>query len=482
MALSDYLNNDQLYDLVMNEESIAADNATIQKMVSTRTNGIEGLPYQFPESVDRRLTGTNVGRKYAEKIFSRQPLLFLTPCEPEFMADFNNKDHNIGLGTLIDLARGNGASGGLDFIEGTGKYYSTRFAYSEYYSYLNTMLSCVAAYMKIFSIPITINGTYYDQLGKVQWQRELNDDFKTFWSSGENLVFYLDSFDSVSESFSNDTTESSLASQVNQFSDQINEIRFLFGSDSGFSSIMEGTGTAVSSISQAITGGLGKLGVGSGIVGSLGNKGVSTVTQGGKIIFPEIWANSDYSKSFNLEIKLRSPDNDPLSIFLNIIKPYCKLLALTIPRPIINDGEQELNSFSSPFLVKAYSKGKFNIDMGIITGLNINKGGTGQWNDDGLPTQIDISVEVKDLYSKFAMSAVDNFSSWDSVKRVVSNTAYMDFLANMSGLNVGQMEMGRRTRMAIQLYKASMPRLTEGMGTLFDQSVSRLEGLLYGIT
>jgi hypothetical protein len=90
---------------------------------------------------------------------------------------------------------------------------------------------------------------------------------------------------------------------------------------------MEGTGTAVSSISQALTGGLGKLGVGSGIVGSLGNKGVSTVTQGGKIIFPEIWANSDYSKSFNLEIKLRSPDNDPLSIFLNIIKPYCKLLA-----------------------------------------------------------------------------------------------------------------------------------------------------------
>jgi hypothetical protein len=133
-------------------------------------------------------------------------------------------------------------------------------------------------------------------------------------------------------------------------------------------------------------------------------------------------------------------------------------------------------------LVKAYSKGKFNIDMGIITGLNINKGGTGQWNDDGLPTQIDISVEIKDLYSKFAMSAVDNFTSWDSVKRVVSNTAYMDFLANMSGLNVGQMEMGRRTRMAIQLYKASAPRLIEGMGTLFDQSVSRLEGLLYGIT
>jgi hypothetical protein len=341
------------------------------------------------------------------------------------------------------------------------------------------MLSCVAAYMKIFNVPVSIAGQDAKNLGTIQWQNELNSNFKTYWSCGENLIFYLDSFDSVSESFSNDTTESSLASQVNQFSDQINEIRFLFGSDGGVSSVMEGLGTSTESITGAITQGLGKMGIGSGTVGSLGSKGVSTITQGGKIIFPEIWANSDYSKSFNLEIKLRSPDNDPLSIFLNIIKPYCKLLALTIPRPVSTN---DLNSYSAPFLVRAYSKGKFNIDMGIITGLNINKGGTGQWNDDGLPTQIDISVEIKDLYSKFAMTKVDNFSNWNNVKNVVNNTAYMDFLANMSGLNVGQMEMGRRTRMAIQLYKSSGTRLTAGMGTLFDQSVSRLAGLLYGIT
>lgn len=481
MGLSDYMDDEELFNLVMNEDLIAHDISVIQKMITTNTNGIEGLPYQFPETVDRRLYGTNVGRKYAEKIFGRLPLLFLTPCEPKFMADSSKDDKLVALNTLIDLATGKGGDG-LDFIESTGRYYSTEFAYSDYYSYLNTMLSCVASYMKIFNIPVTINGTHYDKLGQVQWQRELNDDFKTYWSCGENLIFYLDSFDSVSESFSNDTTESSLASQVNQFSDQINEIRFLFGSDGGLSKVMENTGTATSSITEAIGKGLGKLGIGGGIVNSLGTKGINTVSQGGKIIFPEIWANSDYSKSFNLEIKLRSPDNDPLSIFLNIIKPYCKLLTLTIPRPIIVDGTQELNSYSSPFLVKAYSKGKFNIDMGIITSLNINKGGTGQWNDDGLPTQIDISVEIKDLYSKFAMTKVNNLSSWNSVKSVVNNTAYMDFLANMSGLNVGQMEMGRRTRMAIQLYKSSRTRLSAGLATLFDQSVSRLEGLLYNIT
>ena len=92
MAIADYLNDSEFVGLVMDEDTLAADDATIRRIMSTKTNGIEGLPYQFPASVDRRLTGTNVGRKYAEKIFSRQPLLFLTPCEPKFMADFNNND------------------------------------------------------------------------------------------------------------------------------------------------------------------------------------------------------------------------------------------------------------------------------------------------------------------------------------------------------------------------------------------------------
>ena len=58
------------------------------KMLSTKTNGIEALPYQFMDTVDPRIDGTDVGRKYAEKIFSRLPLLFLTPCEPLFMMIF----------------------------------------------------------------------------------------------------------------------------------------------------------------------------------------------------------------------------------------------------------------------------------------------------------------------------------------------------------------------------------------------------------
>ena len=125
------------------------------------------------------------------------------------------------------------------------------------------------------------------------------------------------------------------------------------------------------------------------------------------MIFPKIWGDSQYNRSYSFDIKLRSPDHDNLSIFLNILKPYCKLLALTLPRSRVDsDGKADPNSFEAPFLVKAYSKGMFNIDMGIISSMTVTKGRTCAWNDDGLPTEIDISLDIKDLYSNLSMSSI----------------------------------------------------------------------------
>jgi hypothetical protein len=137
------------------------------------------------------------------------------------------------------------------------------------------------------------------------------------------------------------------------------------------------------------------------------------------------------------------------------------------------------NNYSSPFLVRAYSKGMFNIDMGIITGLNVTKGAECCWNDDGLPTQIDISIDIKDLYSNLIMSSQSSkgVTSWD----VANNTSYMDFLANMAGLNIAQMEIGRRLEMTYYLSKNSFTTIPSRIFTRFDQSISSLMGKLYEI-
>lgn len=226
--LNNYLTDEQLQAYISGNDDSDIDQ-TVSKIMSTRTNGIEGLPYQFMESVDRRVFSTGVGRKYGERIFSRLPLLFLTPCEPLFMDEFNKTERNTVLSNLI------GNLSDLDSINSSGRYYTVDFNYVEYYKYLNTMLSCLSVYLEyngdsLYNTKIRIGDQEEKKIGTIDWSKELNDDFKTFFSAQENVVFYLDGLTSISESFGNDTTESSLASQINGFSDTAKEIRFLFGS------------------------------------------------------------------------------------------------------------------------------------------------------------------------------------------------------------------------------------------------------------
>lgn len=482
--IGNYITDSELEAYIRGSDDLDIDNISqsVVKIMSTKTRGIEGLPYQFMENVDRRIIDTDVGRKYGERIFGRLPLLFLTPCEPLFMDDFDQSSKNAAMAAL--LGNTNDISG---LINGSGRYYSVNFNYAEYYDYLNTMLACVAAYLSdgeggsLFNKKIAIGDKGPKEIGKIDWSNELNSSFKTFFSCKENVIFYLDGLDTINETFTNDTTQSSIASTINGFSDIAKEVKFLFGENGNavadlVNSAAEITNNITNSLQGAITN------VAGGIVGSLSNKGVNTVLNGGKIIFPEIWSDSDYSRSYSIEIKLRSPDHDNLSIFLNIIKPYCKLLALALPRARVGkDGNLDPNAYGAPFLVKAFSKGMFNIDMGIISSMSVNKGATCCWNDDGLPTQIDITLEIKDLYSKLAMSTLDVLHPIQSLSGIVNNTAYMDFLANMAGLNIAQMEVGRRITMA---YYLSQTFLANGASSVFnrlDQGVSNLISKMYNI-
>lgn len=438
-------------------------------ILSTSTNGIEGLPYQFMNTVDRRIDGTDVGRKYGEKIYSHLPLLFLTPCEPLFMADFDNVDRATGISALL------GDTESVRAIATGGKFYSMEFAYQEYYKYVNTMLACVSGFLFNDNMPV-VNGK---KLNTIDWSGEGNDSFKSFFSAKENVIYYVDGFTSVDESFSNETGQSSLASTINQYSEMANEIRFLFGSSGSVAASLIEAGTEVTStISSSLSGVASALG--GGIIGSLTDKGVNSALNGGKIIFPKIWSDSSFDKSYSFTIKLRSPDHDRLSIFMNVLKPYCKLLCMVLPRQLSN---QDPNAYGAPFLVKANIKGMANIDMGMITSMSVTRGADCQWNDDGLPTQIDITISIEDLYSSLMITDAfgNGINAASSALAVVTNTSLMDFLANMSGLNIAQMEVGRR----IQMYKYLTGEVFGTAGstiyTGIEQKISSAIGQLYNI-
>lgn len=434
-------------------DSYVGNGATYNGLATTSINGIEGLPYQFLDTADRRIVSTNnkgvktqldLGRKYTERIFSRLPLVFFSPGKPLFCGDQQAADALITNNALLDGQ-----------LKKNIPYYQFQFDFAQYYFYLNAMLTSIAVFLGINTEKITLQGTKKEtMIGNINWATEENPQLKTFVNKEENIAFYADSFSEVSESFGNDTTSSQLASMVNGFSDQAKELKYLFGENGSAVASMINSGEEVtSSITNSLSGLVSN--VGGGILGSITNKGVNSVLNGGKIIFPELWSDSSYDKSISLNFKFRSPDSDNLSIFLNVIKPYCKLLALVMPRLVGSDIEEsskyDVNAYSAPFLVKAFAKGMFNIDMGIITSLSVNKGGECRWNDSGLPTQIDVSVDIKDLYRSMAMSsykasATNVFKNISATGRFVANTSYMNFLANNAGVNAGFLDFKDKFR------------------------------------
>jgi hypothetical protein len=415
-------------------------------------NSIEGIPYQFLESADRRIissSGQDFGRKYSQKILSQLPILFLMPCRPKFMPGYDESQQKIALESLFE-----GVSDRLDnFLElkTGGMYYSVQFAYAEYYLYLNKMIQSVAGYMGLGDESVNLTGKgEADRIPLIRydWYNMPQFNDKVF-ASAESVAFFVDSLNTIDTSFGNDTRPSTIAGTINNYSDMANEVRFLLGDEESVVATLYDQVTAATSGLGDITSGMVN-GLGGSLISSLTKGGPESILQGGRLIFPDIWSDSDHSESYSFTLKLRSPDHDSLSIFLNILVPYCKILAMTMPQTIA--GNQ--SSYKSPFLVKAYCKGLFSIDMGIIDSLQVTKGAECMWNDDGLPTQIDINFSIKNLYSSLAMSAYDGDLK-QKFNNLISSTAYMDFLANMAGCNIMKENYSLSGKMDVAMYSIS---------------------------
>lgn len=430
-----------------------ADNVANSLLVDN-LSGIYGIPYQFPESVDPRPDlKSSFGSIYAERIITRMPLLMISPGKVDFMSSYKTGEKKAVLDVLLN--DGDGASDINDFLEKPGKYYTFAYDTENYWKYVNAANQASAIYLGIGDVEIDVNGVKA-KAADFKWEKASNNKFDSLLVSNKSYVcFYTDADSSKSESFGNDTTSSQLADKVNDFSSIAKEIQFLVGANTGIN-IMKNESLikdALSNLHGVVDNFLG----GSQIVKDLGEDFV-TIASGGKLIFPEIWSDSTFSQSFDVKIKLRCPCPNKVSWFLDIIVPINHLIALTMPRSpygksIINkdfDQEPSVNGYMSPFLVRAFYKGLFNCDMGIITDLSIEKGKEGSWTLDGLPSEVDISMTIKDLYNVMAMS---EYTTGNQRKSFLNNTTYLNYLANSCGISINKPDLDRSLDLWVMIRK-----------------------------
>lgn len=207
------------------------------------------------------------------------------------------------------------------------------------------------------------------------------------------VTFRVDDQGPVSESFSNQSGESSLASTLKGVTSSARQAKFSFAN--GNLAEVPVIGDIVRRVGDFVRGGLEEINM-SGLL-ALGGEAFADI--------PKVWEDSSVEfPTASYTIELRSPYGSPRARFQNLIVPLCMLLAAAMPRAT---GKQ---SYTSPFLCELYSQGRQQIRLGVVESLSITRGtGNVGWTRNGEPLGIDVSFTVADLSSIMSMPISSNF-------------------------------------------------------------------------
>lgn len=395
--------------------------------------GVHGMPYQFSALVDPKVIGEDgkkgkFGKLFSERILAEMPILMLSPGSASYLPNYTNADNKSNIIKEVAKAGIEGVDKLLEKIvgeEGGGRFYTFKHEYDEYYNYLNPFVKQLAIYLGIQNEEIAGK-----KIKNWKWESYQANYLGDYSSAPNSVGFYIDSESQISESFNNSTAESQFGQNINQVNSLSREIQFLMGGAAGeeFKQLVDNNfNDAFAQIEEFTSKYVQVL---PGLLTSRLKNTFETIKVGGQLVFPEIWNDSDYGRDYDINIKLRTPDGDVLSWFMNIGVPLLHLLTFTLPRRLGDNGIQ------SPFLVRAYYKSFFNVNMGIITSMSVSRGDKCKWNIQGLPTDVDVSITIKDLYQSLSIESETN-------QLFCRNTDQLDFIANLCGINVNKPDIIR---------------------------------------
>jgi len=403
-----------------------SSNATFENEVTER---IIGNPILFTEEVDPPMGSIN-GRVYTEMIQREAPLVFIQPGEPSFLPD--TKDKSLQAKLLNGFNNDDLSSDIIGNFDKDIRYFGFKPRLMEYFNYVNALVTFTANVMNLdkedmeYYLPDgSSKGNYSnflmnEYLGVGLLKGNFSEAFHALLTN-DYITYYLDvPNSSFSESASNQTGESNIAQALKGGSDVKKEIDFLFGANtSNRLSSMENA-----EYNQSVEEVMKLVNNDKNIFERLGSQ-FTTIKAGGNLLLPEIWKESSFGKSYSLSFSFSTPYGDNASILQHVFIPFLSLLAFTLPRAVTSAG------YGAPFLIKAFSKGYFNCDYGIVESLNIRKGGADPegWTQEDLPTSITIDMTIRDLYSTIMMASIKNMKAFSMC------TGLMDYLKTLGAFD-----------------------------------------------
>ena len=267
----------------------------------------------------------------------------------------------------------------------------------------------------------TVGGWLNDNKGG--WFEEAWEYARAEMLSGSDWVTFRVTGDkTVSESFSNETGESSLSEKINSTSGAIKDAKFNFAQGD--------IGIPVLQQVVDFVGSMGKEAVAT-FADWAGLDGLGALLGGGYIDIPHTWKDSSANlPKIDYTLELRATYGNKISIYTDVYIPLIMILAGTLP---LSTGR---NSYTSPFLVEIYRKGRSQVRLGIIESVNITRGtGNAGWSVDELPLGVDVSFSITDLSQIIHLPLDDTFGAYDD------SSAYGDYMASLGSLGLSDMTM-----------------------------------------
>ncbi len=278
----------------------------------------------------------------------------------------------------------------------------------EYQSVLSTLSSRLYARMNDRAI------TWLDVGGKFDPPGKTNGGFYTFWA---------DNATSVSESANSDVGPTKLAGLVKGVSEVSREAQFFLGTQQ----FGEGKEAKDQSMIDNAMLGIKDFVGGANDAGLRGSLGQAVL--GLNPMFPEVWKDSSFDRSYTLNFKFHTPYGNPAAVYQDVLLPFTRLLSLVMPV------QTQPGVYSEPFVFQVDCPGYFACDLGICTNFSFTRGGNDNlWTVDGLPRQIDVNMSIRDLYP--VLTASKNNES------LFFNFGMSTFLDNLAGISIFKSDKG----------------------------------------
>lgn len=476
---------------------------------------VHGMPFQYSYITDRRVGSEQLlgkdnqpsttikrikdgsidmyGRIFAKEIAANMPIVTIVPGTPVFMTNVtngllgytgNHSAKNNWVPFWSDLSSDEFESALSNLME-SGKnreyqYYTMQVNTTEYFNYVNAMCRTSAKLMGLTGVPF--QGKTCDTMDWAEYNTSADQDYSSFEEVvglAGGVSFAFDPLSSITDSLSNSVTESQFSGMIRGLSEKARELEFMTGT-AGVSVDLVDSINYEAATANVTSGAL------SGARNALNRLTAlaKNTAHGMNVRFPQLWSDSQHSKSYSIEMHFIAPYATAFCKWRYVLVPFFTIFCLAAPQ-----SPSSVVNYKRPFLIRAFSKGYFNVEMGMIESISWKRFGDGDMiSEDGVPTQIDVTIDFQDLYQQLAISKFEaeggNFGNIEAMDVFFNNTGLMDMIGQLSGVNMNKINLNER--LSLYVSSAAGAFSISGVGSNFMEHISDrvrniMEPFMYGM-